>query len=187
MLSRTEAGLVAHMPGSLRPTVHPDMQLPALCAETLPETAIEGGRRLQWFVGVPHRMEKAELLVTLRGPEAVLDGLQFRAGTSRYRGDAIRDFSPVTRHFRGTRGHGGVRVLPPLGPRDRDDYVIAVPDGGYTGLTVEITGPGADRVQVEAWLAGYEARDREGTLIEGAPGPLLPMHPYGFPRFLKLA
>jgi len=188
MLTRTEAGVVAYVPGSLRPTVHPDMQLPALWAETLPEAEIEGGRRLQWFVGVPHRMEKAELLVTLRGPEAVLDGLQLRAGTSRYRGDAIRDFSPVTRIFRGTRGHGGQRVLPPLGPRERDDYVIAVPDGGYTGLTVEITGPQAEIVTVEAWLTGYEALARQGEPVSETPavGPLLPMHPYGFPRFLKL-
>ena len=138
---------------------------------------------------MPHRTEKAELLVTLRGPEAVLDGLQLRAGTSRYRGDAIRDFSPVTRIFRGTRGHGGVRVLPPLGPRERDDYVIAVPDGGYTGLTVEITGPQAETVAVEAWLTGYEALARQGEPVSEAPapGPLLPMHPYGFPRFLKLS
>ncbi|MBU0611407.1 MAG: hypothetical protein KKI08_26240, partial [Armatimonadetes bacterium] len=100
--------------------------------------------------------------------------------------DLIRDFSPVTRIFRGTRGHGGQRVLPPLGPRDRDDYVMAVPDGGYTGLTVEITGPKADAVTVEAWLTGYEALDRQGTRIEGDPGPLLPMHPYGFPRSRRL-
>jgi hypothetical protein len=188
MFAPADDGLVAYVPGSLRPTVHPDMQLPALWAETLPEQEIEGGRRLQWFVGVPHRMERTELLVTLRGPEDVLDGLQLRAGTSRYRGDAIRDFSPVTRIFRGTRGHGGQRVLPPLGPRDRDDYVIAVPDGGYTGLTVEVTGPQADAVTVEAWLTGHEARARQGEPVSEAleAGPLLPMHPYGFPRFLKL-
>lgn len=170
------------------PAVHPDMQIPELWAEALPESEIEGGRRLQWFVAVPHRMEQAELLVTIRGTETVLDDLQFRAGTSRYRGDVIRDFSPVTRIFRGTHGYGGQRVLPPLGPRDRDDFVIPVPDGGYTGLTVEITGAGADPVQVQAWLTGCEAPARQTiSRFEGpCSGPMLPMNPYGFSRFLKL-
>jgi hypothetical protein len=185
MLKATPDGRRAFLPATQQPTVHPDMQIPELWAEALPEAEIEGGRRLQWFVGVPHRTEHAELLVTLRGPEAVLDGLDVRAGTSRYRGDVIRDFSPVTRIFRGTRGHGGQRVLPPLGPRDRDDYVIAVPDGGYTGLTVEITGPEAAQVGVEACLTGYEGLSREGVPVE-LNEPLLPAHPYGFPRFLKL-
>jgi hypothetical protein len=196
MLHKVDGRLIFHFPATQKPggpddvyqSVHPDMIVPGLSAETLPETEIEGGRRLQWFVGVPHRTEQAELLITLRGAEDVLDGLDVRAGTSRYRADAIRDYSPVTRIFRGTRGHGGVRVLPPLGPRERDDYVISVPDGGYTGLTVEVTGPRASEVQVEAWLLGCEARDRNGACIEDeiVPGPLLPEHPYGFPRFLKL-
>lgn len=189
MLAREHGRLVSRLPASRRPHVHPDMQIPALWAEALPEQPLDHGRQLQWFIAVPHRMERAELLVTLRGPEALLDGLELRAGTSRYRGDVIRDFTPVTRIFRGARGHGGQRVLPPLGPRDRDDYVLAVPDGGYSGVTVEITG--MDRgpsspLEVKAWLTGYEGLSREGEVVGGLDEPLLPAHPYGFPRFLKL-
>jgi hypothetical protein len=194
MLSQTDGRALFRFPctqtlsEAIRPLVHPDMQIPELWAEALPETAIGDGRRLQWFVGVPHRTEHAELLVTLRGPEEVLDGLQLRAGTSRYRGDVIRDPSAVTRVFRGTRGYGGERVLPPLGPRDRDDYVMAVPDGGFTGLTVEITGPRPDEVQIGAWLTGFEGLSRRGQAVAGeaVAGPLLPPHPYGFPRLLRL-
>ncbi|OGV74909.1 MAG: hypothetical protein A3K19_09170 [Lentisphaerae bacterium RIFOXYB12_FULL_65_16] len=118
----------------------------------------------------------------------MLDGIRLRAGTSRYRGDEIRDFTPVTRIFRGERGYGTQRVLPPLGPRERDDYVFAVPDGGYSGVTVEILGANAASVQVQAWLTGYEAPARQTLVRQDAPaaGPLLPGHPYGFPRFVAL-
>ena len=45
----------------------------------------EGGWRLQWYCHVPHRMEKAELLLTLRGTQEVLDGVSVRGGCCRYR------------------------------------------------------------------------------------------------------
>ncbi len=171
------------------PTVHPDMQIPEIDIEKTADEAIEGGWRLQWYAGVPHRFERAEVLVTVRGPQHVLDGLTVRAGNCRYRGVDMRHFAAVTRIFRKeTRGYGTQRFLPPVGPRERDDYVFAVPDGGWSSLTVDILGDGANELQFEAWLIGYEAPARQTITTEKAPagGPLLPSHPYGFSRCARL-
>ena len=171
--------------------VHPDMRLDELWVEQVSDETTESVRRLQWFIGVPHRMEKAEVLVTLRGAGAVLDGIGVVAGTSRYRGDVMRDHVPLTRIRRGQRGYGTGRVLPPLGPRERDDYVFAVPDGGYTGVTVELHGAGVEESSIEAWLSGYEAPARwqlaEEEMGRVTAGPVLPGHPYGFGRWVRLA
>jgi len=170
------------------PTVHPDMRIPELTAEKTADDVLEGGRRLQWFVGVPHRFEKAELLVTLRGSQDALDAVQVRAGCSRYRGvEARHVFSAERIHRCEARGHGTSRVLPPLGPRDRDDYVFGIPDSGWISLTVDVTGAGARSLQTDAWLTGYEASARKTVSSEKAPaeGPLLPVHPYGFARAVR--
>lgn len=174
--------------GEVGPTVAPEMQIPALAAELLSDEATASERSLKLSVTVPYRMEQAELLVTLRGPEEALDGITVRGGTSRYLGDAIRDYAPVTRVFRGIRGYGTSRVLPALGPRDRDDYVLSLPDGGMCGVGVELVGPRAAEVEVALWVTGYEAPARQ--TVVGAPGltggSLLPGQPYGFPRFVKV-
>ncbi len=171
------------------PVVHPDMQIPDLTAEEVSAAAVEGGFRRQWYAGVPHRMEQAELFFTTRGPHDLLDRVQVRAGTSRYRGDVIRESSPLTRIFRGEKhGYGTRVILPPLEPRARDDYLMPVPDGGWTGLTVELLGPGVETLGFNAWLTGFESPARQ-TLKRPeppVPGPLLPSHPYGFSRVLKL-
>ena len=73
-------------------------------------------------------------------------------------------------------------------PRDRDDYVFPVPDGGYSSVTVDAPGPDTEHRSVEAWLQGYEAPARQTLVNDLAPcqGPLLPMHPYGFARWKRL-
>jgi hypothetical protein len=171
------------------PTVHPTMQIPDIETEVTEGQPIENGRRLQWYVGVPHRFERAEVLVTLRGPQDVLDRLTVKAGQSRYRGVAAEHVEVVTRIFRKeTRGYGTRRFMLPPGPRDRDDYVFPVPDGGYSSVTVDVLGPDTDHLSVEAWLQGYEAPARQTLVNDLAPcqGPLLPMHPYGFARWKRL-
>ena len=171
------------------PTVHPDMQIPELTVEKTADQAIEGGWRLQWYVGVPHRFEKAELYVRLRGPQDVLDTTQVRAGGCRYRGGAARYAFATERICRKEeRGYGTSRVLPPLGPRDRDDYVFRMPDSGWVSLTVDMLGAGAADLEADAWITGYESPARQ-TLKRPeppAPGPLLPPHPYGFAQCLSL-
>jgi len=62
------------------PTVHPYMQIRELSVEKTKDGPIEGGRRLQWFLGVPHRFERAEVIVTLRGAAEALDGITLQAG-----------------------------------------------------------------------------------------------------------
>jgi hypothetical protein len=171
------------------PTVHPDMQIPEISAELTFDGPIENGWRLQWYAGLPHRFERAELYVKLRGPQEALDAVAVIARCDRYRGSAGGHAIAAERIFRQEqRGYGTSRWLPPLGPRDRDDYVLKLPDGGYAGLTVDITGDGAAAVKVDAWITGWEATARQTIKREAPPmpGPLLPPHPYGFARWLKL-
>ena len=115
--------------------------------------------------------------------------MDIKAGGSRYRGAAGR-YTYVTQriHSQERKGHGESQFLPPVGPRDRDDYVFRIHDGGWASVTVEISGDGVDRLAVEAWITGYEAPARQ-TIVRSdppAPGPLLPAHPYGFSTCLKL-
>jgi hypothetical protein len=53
---------------------------------------------------------------------------------------------------------------------------------------VELVGEGAAEVEMEAWLTGYEPRTLQAaaSATQPAPGPLLPPHPYGFSRALRL-
>ena len=196
MVSACADGFTYSFPGNatlsddVGPTVHPEMQIPAFSAEQTANEAIEGGGwRLQWYLGVPHRTEQAELLVSVRGPQEVLDSLTLKGGICRYKGVDARHLAPVERIFRKeTRGYGTVKTLPPVGPRERDDYIFRVPDGGYSSATVDIFGEGADQLTFEAWLQGYEAPARQTIATDTPPaeGALLPCHPYGFSRSLKL-
>jgi len=179
----------AKLTDEIGPIIHPQMQIPAFNAEETADEAIAGGWRLQWYIGVPHRTEKAEVLVTVRGPQEALDSLTVKGGNCRHKGVDARHFAAVERIFRKeTRGYGTVRTLPPVGPRERDDYVFRVPDGGYSSVTVDVLGDGAGDVSFEAWLIGYEPPARQVILSDKAPvdGPLLPPHPYGFSRCLRL-
>ena len=131
----------------------------------------------------------AEVLITLRGPREVLDGVTVRGGNCRYRTVTMRHYAEVTRIFRKEeRGHGTVRWLPPVGPRERDDYVFSVPDGGWSSITVDVLGDRADELVKEVWLTGYEATARQTTVLGSPPmdGPLWPMHPHGFSRHVRM-
>lgn len=171
------------------PTVHESMQMPDFSIEQTADEAIEGGWRMMWYAGIPHRFEKAEVLITLRGPQEVLDGVTVRGGNSRYRTVPMRHYAEVTRIFRQEeRGHGTVRWLPPVGPRERDDYVFSVPDGGWSSITVDVLGDRANELVKEVWLTGYEATARQ-TIVRDTPptdGPLWPMHPHGFSRHVRM-
>lgn len=195
MVRAVEGGYEYLFPGfapltdEIGPTVHPDMQIPAITAERTANEAIEGGWRRQWFCGIPHRLEQAELCVTVRGRQEDLDGLTVRCGSSRYRGVDARHTIPAQRIFRNERrGRTTNAVMPPLGPRDRDDYAFAIPDGGYSSITLDLVGDGAGQVSAEAWITGWEAPARQ-TITQADPpadGPLLPPHPYGFSRCTRL-
>ena len=127
--------------------------------------------------------------VRLRGGEHVLDATQVRAGCCRYRGGDARHVFAAERILRKeTRGHGTSRVLPPVGPRERDDYVFTIPDSGWISLTVDLLGPDAADLKADAWITGYEAPARQTILMDRPPadGPLLPVHPHGFARSLRL-
>ena len=96
---------------------------------------------------------------------------------------------PAERVFRNeNRARMLAKFMPPLGPRDRDDYVFALPDGGYSSVTLDLLGEGAERVRLEVWITGFESPARQSIVREDAPtaGPLLPPHPYGFARCLRL-
>lgn len=171
------------------PCVAPLMQLPELQAEAFVETAKDGTISLQWFVTVPYRMAKPELLITLHGPQEVLDGLSISCSTSRYQGGSGEHFIPAERiHRKLTHGYGTRRFMPPVGERTRDDYVFRLPSGGRVSVTAEISGEGVEQLVREAWLSGWEAPARQ--TIERpeppVPGPQLPPHPYGFPRSVRL-
>ena len=171
------------------PLVHPDMQIPEIAAEPTADEPIEGGRRRQWYVAIPHRLARAELYVRIRGDEQDLDSLTVRCGTSRYRGSPMAHTIPAERVFRNeNRARMLAHFMPPLGPRDRDDYVFALPDGGYSSVTLDLLGEGAERVRLEVWVTGWEAPARQSIVRGDAPadGPLLPPHPYGFPRCLRI-
>ena len=171
------------------PTVHPDMRIDGLDADPTADEAGPGRRRLQWYVAVPYRFEKPELLLTLRGPADVLDGIHIKAGGCRYRGVAARyTYASLQIHGQERTGHGESRFLPPVGPRKRDDYVFRIHDGGWASVTADITGDGADELDVSAWITGYEAPARQTMVLRHppAPGPLLPRHPFGFSTCLKL-
>jgi len=195
MVQARDEGFEYIFPGSRRlsddvgPTVHPDMQIPELSVEKTADCAIEGGWRLQWYAGVPHRFERAELYLRLRGEQEALDGIQVRAGGSRYRSvDARYTFSTERIYRKEARGHGTSRVLPPLGPGDRDDHVFRIPDSGWTSLTVGLLGNGAAALKADAWITGYESPARQTVECQAPPtdGPLLPPHPYGFATSLPL-
>jgi len=195
MVRTCDDGIEYLFPGNRRlsaeigPSVHPDMQIPELAAERTADEAIEGGWRLQWYVRVPHRFEKAELYLRLRGSQQILDAVQVRAGSSRYRGVGARHVFATERiHRNETRGRGTSLFMPPLGPRERDDYVFRVPDSGWVSLTLDILGEGSESLKVDAWLTGYEAFARRTVKSHTPPadGPLLPVHPYGFSRCLRL-
>jgi hypothetical protein len=171
------------------PSVHPTMQIAEVTAEKTFDGDIEGGRRLQWFACIPYRFEKAELYVKLRGQQEALDEVTVRAGCSRYRGAVARHLFPALRIFRRERrGYGTSRWLPPVGERQRDDYAFSIPDGGWISLTLDILGKDAETLQIETWITGYESPARGVILRDRAPvdGPLLPAHPYGFARWLRL-
>ena len=195
MVQACDGGFSYAFPGNrpladgVGPVVHPDMQIHDLSAEVTANEAREGARRLQWYAVVPHRFERPELLVTLRGPEEILDRVYVRAGGRRYKGVAPSHYFVTQRILSQDRSpHGTSSFLPPLGPRDRDDYVFSVHDGGWASLTVDIIGEGADRLAVEAWLTGYVAPARRTLTRSDSPtsGPLLPVHPYGFASCLRL-
>lgn len=171
------------------PTVAPAMQIHSLGAEKTADEATDNGWRLQWYLGVPYRMEKAEILISVSAPEDILDDLVVRASTARFRAGAERNVMPVTRIYRKEqRGHGTSRILPPLGPRDRDYYVFTLPDGGYTSATIDFHSDRADELILDAWVTGYDAPARQAARIAQPPmdGPLLPSHPYGFSRWMKI-
>ena len=195
MVQACDGGFEYAFPGNrtladgIGPIVHADMQIGGLSAEVTANEVRDGARRLQWYAAVPHRFERPELLVILRGPEEILDRVDVCAGGRRYRGVAPSHLFVTQRILRqGRSPHGTSSFLPPLGPRERDDYVFSIHDGGWASLTLDITGEGADRLAVEAWLTGYEAPARQ-TLTRPdppTPGPLLPPHPYGFASCLRL-
>ncbi|MFO7946806.1 MAG: hypothetical protein R6V19_08320 [Armatimonadota bacterium] len=196
MVKSTGEGYEYLFPGStrlseaIRPTTNDLWLIEDLSAEKTTDGAIEGGHRLQWFVQVPHRFEKAELLTTLRGTEEVLDGVTVRGGNARYRTAPMRHYAPVERVFRREeRAHGTERFLPPVGERTRDDYVFGIPDGGYVSVTVDVLGPGVEELDVDCWITGYQGPARQTISDEEPPmpGPLLPPHPYGFSRCLRVS
>ncbi len=196
VVSQAEGGFEYCFPGfaplteAIGPTVHPDMQIPEITAERTADEAIEGGWRRQWYCGIPHRLEGAELLVTMRGDQADLDGLTVQCTSTRYRATAARGhLIPGLRIFRNEeRGYGTAKFMPPVGARDRDDWAFEIPDGGYGSLTLDILGEGAERVSAEVWITGWEALARQTIVQEAAPadGPLLPPHPYGFSRCVRI-
>ena len=165
------------------------MQIPGLSAETTCDEQIDGTHRMQWYVAVPHRFERPELHVVLRGPEKVLDGVHVQAGGSRYKGVPARYAYETRRiHRQGRSSHGSARFLPPVGPRERDDYLFTIHDSGWASVTLDITGDDLDELTVEAWVTGYEAPARQ-TIVRDTPpmaGALLPAHPYGFSRCLRI-
>jgi len=179
----------APLTDEIGPRVHPDMQVHEIEAELTGDEAIEGGRRRMWYCAIPHRLERAELYVMVTGAQDDLDALIVRAGSSRYRGVPMRHAIPAERIFRNEqRGYGTKFFLPPVGPRERDDYAFAIPDGGYCTLTLELLGDGAGRVRFDAWITGWEGAARQ-TIVRPEPpadGPLLPPHPYGFSRCVRL-
>ncbi len=195
MAEAVEGGFEYRFPGfapltdEIGPTVHESMVIPEITVEATHDEAIKGGRRRMWYCGIPHRLEQAELYVMLRGAEEDLDALTVRAGSSRYRGVPMRHVIPALRIFRKEeRGHGTRYFMPPVGPRERDDYVFAIPDGGWYSLTLELLGESANRVGVYAWITGWESPARQ-TIVQAQPpadGPLLPPHPYGFSRCMRL-
>ncbi|MGC9316799.1 MAG: hypothetical protein ACP5KN_02040 [Armatimonadota bacterium] len=79
-------------------------------------------------------------------------------------------------------------VMPPIGPRERDDYAFAIPDDGYCSLTLDMLGDGAGRLSAEVWITGWEGPARQ-TITRADPpsdGPLHPPHPYRFSRCIRL-
>lgn len=175
--------------GDVGPAVHPDMQIPGLSAETTCDELNDGTHRMQWYVAVPHRFERPELQVVLHGPEKVLDGVHVQAGGSRYKGVPAR-YAYVTQriHRQGRSSHGSARFLPPVGPRERDDYLFTIHESGWASVTLDITGDDLDELTVEAWVTGYEAPARQAIVRETPPmpGALLPAHPCGFSRCLRI-
>lgn len=174
---------------SIGPAVDPLMQLPELRAESPVEHNEPGLARRQWFVTVPHRMAEPELLVTLRGPQEALDGVSVDCSGSRYEGGSGEHFFSVERLGRKpNHGYGTRRFLPPAGSRERDDYVFRLPAGGRVSVTVEVRGAGAEELQWQAWLTGWEGPARQVMILDHPPlpGPVLPRHPHGFARSVKL-
>ena len=171
------------------PTAHESMQMPEIVADETFADAIEGGRRLQWHVGIPHRMERPELYLRLRGAQVALDAADIQVRLDRYRTGDRGHTIAAQRIFRNEgRGHGTSKWLPPVGPRDRDDYAFGLHDGGYASITADITGDACEELQIDAWITGWEAPARRTIQGEAGPadGPLLPVHPYGFPRCVRL-
>ena len=171
------------------PGVHPDMRIDGLTAELTDDKRAPGSRQLQWYVAVPYRFQRPELLLTLRGTEGILDGVNLRAGGSRHRGGGIR-YTYTTQQIHGQerQGHGEMRFLPPVGTRDRADYAFRIHDGGWASVTVDITGEEVDSLVVSAWITGFEAPARQ-TIVRPDPpaaGPLLPGHPLGFSTCIRL-
>ena len=119
----------------------------------------------------------------------MLDSVDVRAGGSRYRGVPGR-YSYVTQriHRQARSDHGTSRFLPPVGPRERDDYLFSIHDSGWSSVTVDITGDDLEELTVKAWITGYEAPARQSIVQDRPPmsGTLLPMHPYGFSRCLEI-
>lgn len=171
------------------PSVAPLMQLPELAATSLVETSEPGSVTRRWYVTIPHRMAEPELLLTLRGPQAVLDQAVLECSTSRYEGGAHEHFLTVQRLGRKrNHGYGTKRYLEPLGERTRDDYLFTLPSGGRVSVCVELTGEGVEALQWEAWLTGFEAPARQIMHLDHSPlpGPGLPPHAHGFSRALRL-
>lgn len=171
------------------PSVAPLMQLPELAAESFVETSEPGAASRQWFATIPHRMAEPELLITLRGPQEILDRASIECSTSRYEGGRGEHYLTVKRVGRKpNHGYGTKRFMEPLEDRRRDDYVFSLPAGGRVSLTVQLIGEGVEALQWEAWLTGWEAPARQVMLLDHppVPGPQLPPHPHGFPRSLKL-
>ncbi|MEN6403822.1 MAG: hypothetical protein ABFD94_17905, partial [Armatimonadia bacterium] len=171
------------------PAVAPLMQLPRLEAADLVESVESGAVSRQWYVTVPYRMVRPELLITLRGPQEVLDCLNLTCSTSRYQGGSGEHVIPTQRlHPKSTHGYGTRRFLKPVGERTRDDYIFSLPSGGRVSLTAQLSGEGVEQLQWEAWLSGWEAAARQVIELDEPPipGPQLPPHPNGFSRCLRL-
>ena len=179
----------APLTDEIGPTIHPDMQIPEIVAEPLGEKAIDGGLQMGWYCGFPHRLAGGELFVTVRGAEADLDALTVCLEVSRYRTGGKGHRIAAERIFRNEeRGYGTSFFLPPLDPRERDDYAFSIPDGGWCALMLSVLGEGAERVRCEPWITGWEAPARQTIVRPDAPmeGALPPIHPHGFGRFVKL-
>lgn len=179
----------APLTAEIGPRVHPDMQIHEIVAEDLGEEAVEGGLRRSWYCAIPHRLAGAEVYVTVRGIEEDLDALTVCLDSSRYRTGGKEHRIAAERVFRNEkRGYGTAFFLPPLGPRERDDYAFAIPGGGWCRLSLSLLGESADRVRAEAWITGWEAPARQTIVSADAPmaGALPPMHPLGFSRCAKL-